>query len=62
MEETIQKETVNRLSIINNNEEIVEEVGPVQYDDEDDEEERWDGDIDDMVYDGDPLLNSDYEG
>ena len=45
---------------MNDNEEIIEEVGPVNYDEE--EEERWDGDIDEMVYEGDPLLNSDYEG
>ena len=41
--------------------EVIEESGPVQYEEEE-EEERWGGDVDDMVYDGDPLLNSDYEG
>lgn len=44
---------------------IIEESGPVQYDEQEDEDEedKWGGgEIEEMVYEGDPLLNSDYEG
>ena len=42
---------------------VIEESGPVIYAEEDDEEGEGvgDDDIEDLVYEGDPLLNSDYE-
>ncbi len=44
--------------------EVIEETGPIQYDDEGagPGEDEWGEDLEDMVYEGDPLLNSDYEG
>ena len=39
---------------------VIEESGPVQYC-EDVEEGLDDEDMDELAYDGDPLLNSDYE-
>jgi len=42
--------------------EVIEESGPVQYCEEDAEEEGLDDeDMDELAYEGDPLLNSDYE-
>lgn len=42
---------------------VIEESGPVVYAEEEDEEGEGvgDDDIEDLVYEGDPLLNSDYE-
>lgn len=39
---------------------VVEETGPVEYVEED-EEGIGDDDMENLVYEGDPLLNSDYE-
>lgn len=39
---------------------VVEETGPVEYVEED-EEGIGDDDMENLAYEGDPLLNSDYE-
>lgn len=39
---------------------VVEETGPVEYFEED-EEGIEDDDMENLAYEGDPLLNSDYE-
>ena len=39
--------------------EVVEETGPIQYSDDEDDEGA---EVDDLIYDDDPLLHSDYEG
>ena len=42
--------------------EVIEESGPVEYCEEDAEEEGLDDDeMDELAYEEDPLLNSDYE-
>lgn len=44
--------------------EVVEESGPVEYSDDDDDEEEEgldDEEMDELAYEGDPLLDSDFE-